>query len=194
MTIIRRSIAVSALRGVATAWCLLGAAVAAPAIAAEYPEVLLTEDHAKHCRVRQGDSFPSVELPLLGGAATPLAKLQGAKGTVVVIWAPDRWMARAALADLATLLGEKKLPAGIAVAGIAVGQPAGAVQAEVAKAKAAFPQLLDERREVLAAVGERLLPRIYVLDAKGRIVWFDVEYGEATRRELRQSLKALQGP
>ena len=37
------------------------------------------------------------------------------------------------------------------------------------------------------------LPRIYVLDAQRRIAWFDIEYSEATRRELQQTLAALAG-
>ena len=171
--------------------------IAAPVFAQDAPEtgkfppVLLSAEHAKLCRVGVGDVMPPIKLPQLGGKATALSSLQGQRATVVLFWKPDRWMSQAALSDLAVLLGGKNLPAGVAVVGIAVGQPADAVQAEVNKAGAAFPQLLDQQGEAFGLVGRAFSPRIYVLDARGRIVWFDIEYSEATRRELRQSLSVL---
>lgn len=157
----------------------------------EYPPVLLSEQHAELCRVRVGDGMPAIELPVANGSRTQLSELVGERGTVLVFWSPDRWMARAALSDLAGLIAAKRLPAGVNVVGVAVGQPAAAVKQHVANAKAEFPQLLDEQGEALAKVGTVALPRIYVLDASGKIVWFDIEYSEATRRELRQSLAVL---
>jgi hypothetical protein len=43
----------------------------------------------------------------------------------------------------------------------------------------------------LADVGSVALPRLYVLDPAGKIVWFDIEYSESTRRELEQTLSVL---
>jgi hypothetical protein len=35
------------------------------------------------------------------------------------------------------------------------------------------------------------MPRVYVIDGNHRIAWFDIEFSEATRRELRQTLATL---
>jgi len=35
-----------------------------------------------------------------------------------------------------------------------------------------------------------MLPWTFVLDANGKIVWFDLEYSLSTRRELQQALLA----
>lgn len=154
------------------------------------PPVLLTAGHRKLCRVVVGDRLPAITLPQLGGDITKLAKLQGHRATVVLFWHPDRWMARAALIDfmvLAKQVDAKK----VALVGIAVGQPAGAVQSQLNQTRVIFPQLLDTAGTAFAQVGTAALPRVYVLDAEGKIVWFDIEYSEATRRELRQTLSVL---
>jgi ABC-type amino acid transport substrate-binding protein len=130
-------------------------------------------------------------LPDLDGKSTAVRSLAGRCGTVILLWAPDRWMARAALHDLTRDFTQLAADGAFGVVGVAVGQPVGAVRAVLAETGAAFPQLLDPDGQAFALVGDAHLPRIYVLDAQGRIVWFDIEYSEATRRELRQTLSAL---
>ena len=73
------------------------------------------------------------------------------------------------------------------------GQPARAAQRFLKQTKATFPQLLDTNGKALAQVGSVALPRLYVLDPAGKIVWFDIEYSESTRRELAQTLTVLTG-
>lgn len=154
------------------------------------PPVLLTAGHRKLCLVNVGDTMPVFNLPLLGGDMTDLSNLYGKQATIVLFWHPDRWMARAALTDFTALV--KQLDAQqVSMIGIAVGQPAGAVQAKLNQVQATFPQLLDTTSAAFAQVGTVALPRIYVLDTEGKIVWFDIEYSEATRRELRQTLDVL---
>ncbi len=164
--------------------------VALPA-APTIPPVWLSTAHAKLCKVVVGEAFPVVKLPLLGGETTDLATLRGADATVILFWHPDRWMARTALVDLERDVVKKYATNRVAVIGIAVHQPAGAVQEFVNQSKATYPQLLDTAGEALSKVGTYALPRLYVLDAAGRVVWFDIEYSEGTRRELEQTLKVL---
>ena len=166
------------------------AKAAATTTAKGVPPVLLSSGHQALCKVGVGDAFPAIDLPKLDGGQGSLQQLAGKRGTVVCYWSPDRWMSRAALKDLAGLAG-RQAAAGVAIVGITVGQGADAAQAEIQKAGAAFAQLVDADGAALAQVGSNSLPRIYVLDARGKIVWFDIEYSEATRRELRQTLEAL---
>lgn len=155
------------------------------------PPVRLSTLHATWCVAKVGDSFPLVELPRLGGPKTKLSTLYGKQATVVVFWRADRWMSQMALQDLVYFVSEKYDSQEIAVVGIAVRQPAGAAQRLLNQAKATFPQLLDTRGSALAQVGSVALPRLYVLDSEGQIVWFDIEYSESTRRELEKTLSAL---
>ena len=165
--------------------------VIAPPSDPDVPQVWLSKAHAKLCKVVVGEAFPEVKLPLLGGETTDLLTLQGEKATVILFWHPDRWMARTALVDLERDV-VKKFPAEqVAVIGVAVHQPSGAAQEVLNNTKATFPQLLDTTGEALAKVGTFALPRLYVLDAEGRVVWFDIEYSEGTRRELALTLQIL---
>jgi hypothetical protein len=142
--------------------------------------------------------LPPIELPRLGGDVIDLASLHGQRATIILFWHPDRWMAQGALHDL-TLRARQWADQRVALVGVACGQPAGAVQAQLTAAQANFPQLLDTDGGafslVSAALGTTSLPWVYVLDAEGKIAWFDIEYSEATRRELRQAIGVLRkGP
>ncbi len=158
------------------------------------PRVLLSAGHAKLCQIKVGESFPALKLPLLGGPMTELAAFCGKQATVVLFWHPDRWMARTALVDMQRDIASQFAAEQVAVVGIAVRQPMGAVQAALNTAQATFPQLIDTDGKAFATVGTTALPRLYVLDPAGKIVWFDIEYSEGTRRELWQTLRVLTQP
>lgn len=157
----------------------------------EIPRVWLSAGHASQCKVGVGESFPDLKLPSLAGSMTDLATLRGTQATIVLFWHPDRWMARTALIDMQRDVAKKYNPKQVSIVAIAVHQPADSIQGILDQVEPKFPQLLDGSGEALAKVGTFSLPRIYVLDPEGTIVWFDIEYSEATRRELQQTLSVL---
>jgi peroxiredoxin len=161
--------------------------------AANVPPVLLSAAHRKLCKVFVGDSMPAVELPKLDGGNANLESLAGSKATVVLFWTKDHWMSETALRDLARDVAGRYPNDAVAVVGVAVNLSPADAQPTVAAAAAKFPQLVDADGKALAPVGEGSLPRTYVLDGQRRIAWFDIEYSEATRRELHQTLAALAG-
>ena len=157
------------------------------------PTVLLTKQHEALCQVGVGDTLPPIELTQLGGRRIKLSDLYGKTATVVVFWKGDRRMARAELADLGPDVIGPFADQGVAVVGIAVREPARAAQAALREAKATFPNLLDPDGQAFAKVGSEKLPRTYVLDPQGKVLWFDIEYSLATRRELNQALRSIVG-
>lgn len=162
--------------------------------AATIPKVSLSSAHAALCKVKVGDTLPDVELPAVnGGGQANLSSLFGAKATVVVFWKSDRRMAREQLADMGPEVVGPFGKAGVSVVGIAVSESAESAQAALDAAEASFPNLLDADGKAFAQVGSEKLPRTYVVDPRGKIVWFDIEYSMATRRELNQTLRALTG-
>jgi peroxiredoxin len=177
----------------------IAATVAAFALAesarAQIPPVVLSNEHQALCKVKVGGAMPNLELPKLGGdnAATKLAESYGKKATVIIFWRGDRRMAREQLADMEPDVLEPFADKGVAVIGIAVEESAQNTQAALQKAKASFANLLDASGKAFAQIGSQKLPRTYVVDANGKIVWFDIEYSHATRRELKQVLQALVG-
>jgi peroxiredoxin len=154
---------------------------------ANVPPVLLSSGHAKLCKVSVGDEFPAMQLPpLTGGGSAEIA--YGAKATVVLFWTTDRWMSVSALRDLVAIS-----PEGVSIVGVAVGTKPDAAGNVIAETGAKFTQLLDANGAAFSQLGESALPRVYVLDAQHHIAWFDIEYSEATHRELQQTLAALAG-
>lgn len=159
---------------------------------AKIPPVLLSKQDQALCRVRVGDQMPPLVLPQLGGRGeAKLADLYGKKATVVVFWKGDRRMSAQELADLdpdvVAPFGQK----GIAVVGIAVKESEDSARAALKKGGANFPNLLDADGEAFAQIGSQKMPRTYLLDPQGKILWFDTEYSLATRRELKQALRTV---
>ncbi len=158
------------------------------------PRVLLSQGDVAACKVKVGDLMPEIELPQLGGSKkVKLASLFGKKASVVLFWRSDRRMSQQQLADvgddIVTIFGK----GGVAVVGIAVEKSAQEAEATLKQAHATFPNLLDADGKAFAQIGTGRFPRTYVLDPHGKIVWFDIEYSAATRRELHQVLRAVAG-
>jgi peroxiredoxin len=141
--------------------------------------------------VKVGDELPAIELNQLGGRRTRLAGLLGKTATVVAFWKRDRPVTRTLLADLGPDVVEPFGERGVAVVGVAIEQEEAAARPVLEKATARFPNLLDTDGKAFALVGKERLPRVYLLDPQGKILWFDIDYSHATRRELNQALRAV---
>lgn len=158
----------------------------------QMPKVLLTNRDQKLCKVKVGDPLPAFELPKLGGSETvKLGSELGERGTVVVFWKSDRRASQAELADLGAEVVEPFGKNGVSVVGVAVQETPEIAAQTVTKAQAKFTNLIDANGEAFSQVGSECLPRTYVLDSSGKIVWFDIAYSLATRRELNTALRVL---
>lgn len=162
-------------------------------VPASIPPVVLSKGHQALCRVKVGDTMPAIELAQVGDGRKKLANLFGQTATVVVFWQGNRRMALEELADLGPDVVAPFGPEGVAVVGIAVNESAASAQAALQKSGAKFPNLLDADGTVFGQVGSKKLPRTYLVDSQGKILWFDIEYSQATRRELHQALRAVTG-
>ncbi|HID75615.1 MAG TPA: redoxin domain-containing protein [Planctomycetaceae bacterium] len=159
------------------------------------PEVRLLEQDRKTCLVYVGDQLPAVQLPDISGKTQSLADLYGEKLTVVLFWTVDQsqWAQAKAIAALGDLENEVALPfgqKGVQAVAINVGNPADLVAQCLKDAQATFPALLDEDRAYFAQIATGKLPRIYLLDAEGTILWLDIEFSSTTRRQLLQGIQA----
>jgi peroxiredoxin len=137
--------------------------------------------------------MPEIELPDLDGNLRNLSSQYGSKLTVVCFWRGDRALARAELADLGPDVAVAYSGRGVNVVGIAVEETSASARRYAAEAGSPFPILVDADGSAFAKVGSDKLPRTYLLDATGTILWFDIEYSRATRRDLRQAIRAALG-
>ncbi|MEM6799358.1 MAG: hypothetical protein AAF589_07570 [Planctomycetota bacterium] len=149
------------------------------------PKVALSEQHRAMCKVGVGDQLPTMPLKTPNGDEQALAPLLGEKATVVVFYRSLGWMTKALLADLGPDVVDRFGEAGVNAVAIASQTKPQPVDA--------YYTLVDADGEALAAVGEGKLPRVYLVGPKSKVLWFDIEYSNSTRRELRQALIAILG-
>ena len=153
------------------------------------PLVGLTEAHAQSCRVKVGDSFPEAELKNLANESQSLAGLRGPKLTVVVFWNGKKASAREQLADLEPAILARFATSGLAVVGVNTGDDPVLAGELAQQAGASYPVLCDPEAVLLAQVAPGKVPATYLLDADGKILWFDIEYSRTTRRELVEAIR-----
>jgi len=157
------------------------------------PRVVLSDQHTAMCKVKVGDAFPNLELPDTAGQQRSLTELYGPKLTLVVFWDQTQPTALEELSDLNRYHLPRFGNKGLAVVAVNCGD--GATQAaELAKnAGASYPVLVDVDRQAFAQVASDKLPRSYLLDPSGKVIWFDLEYSPTTRRDLAVAIRHTLG-
>ncbi len=166
-----------------------GAAAPPPLVV---PKVALTEQLLATCKVQVGDAMPD-DGALEGLGAKSLATRYGRKLTVLLFWNDENPYSSQALQELEDDVAKPFGPKGVAVVGIHVKGSAEAARKAAESAGAKFPQALDPAGAFFAKVATAGLPRVYLLDAAGTIVWFDVQYRDSTREDLLTAIKAVLG-
>jgi len=156
---------------------------------AEMPEVRLPAMLKETCLVGVGDLMPDAPLDVLGGEEQQLSSQFGRRLTVMFFWKADDLYAQAELQDLTGDVVERFGDEGVRVIGINVGDSAEEAAAAVEAAEAGFPNFLDPQGEYFAKVATEKLPRTYLLNSEGRILWFDLEYSLTTQRQLEQAVE-----
>lgn len=163
------------------------------------PEVLMTTQLLETCLKGVGDPMPEVELPDLEGETHSLPDLYGEKLTVVFFWTTgDSMFAdQAAVNKLESLqidIAEPYAEQGVRVLAINENDQAEDVRKLVEQAGAPpESNFQDPEGTFFAELATEKLPRIYLLDAEGKILWFDLGFSEfagITRDNLEQAIKA----
>lgn len=148
----------------------------------------MTDQHAGFCLVKVGDAFPNLNLLDLSDNPQNLAGLRGERLTVIAIWNSKS----ASGQQLYQRFVERYVQpfADASVKGIAINQ--GDTKKEVLEVNppaGKFANLLDAKRDLWKSIAKARMPRVYLLDAKGKILWFDIEYSLATHRELENAVR-----
>lgn len=152
------------------------------------PYVALSAGHQATCKVAVGDAFPAVTLSGAKGAPKPLSELLGQKLTVVLFWHHGNPYSVGELGELQREVFERYAESGVNVVAIHVGDEAAAAASATQERGVTFSQFLDADKSIFAQVATAKLPRTYLLDAAGKILWFDLEYSRSTYRELIEAL------
>jgi hypothetical protein len=155
------------------------------------PKLVLSKEFADKCRVSQGDQMPDADLRDLEGKPKTLKSMYGRKLTVVCLWSagaakgPQLLGLKQILRDLAEIGGKHKAP-DVQLLGVNV-KDSPEVAGELLKdADVAFANVLDPQGTFFDKVGTDALPRVYLLDESGRILWLDLLQLTSFDSNLRQ--------
>ncbi len=164
---------------------------AKPQPLAELPKVALSQELLQTCLVKVDDAIPDAELPRLDGQKHRLRSLLGKSLTVLFFWTSQDPRSLNGLEDLQVDVAQALASQGVAVVAVHRGDQTEPAQAMAHKARAAFPILADADGAYFAKVATEKLPRTYLLDQDGKILWFDVEYSRTTQRDLLQAIQFM---
>jgi peroxiredoxin len=153
------------------------------------PKVILTEQHAATCRLGVGDTFPDFELADLEGRKQKFSQLLGDKLTLAVFWNGLEPIALEELADLARYYQPRFGDLGLAIVAINTGDDAQLAGELAQQAGAQFAVLSDADGAAFHHVATEKVPRTYLLDPSGTILWFDLEYSATTRRDMVEAIR-----
>lgn len=161
------------------------------------PQVVLTEAEQQTCLVKVGDLFPRAQLPDLHGKMHSLEELFASRLSVVCFWAggnTEQQQSRA-VDVLEFLQSEVSKPFSqqVRVIGVNVGDDAQTIAELTTRAGAQFVTLVDAQASLLKQVATERLPRVYLLDAQGKILWFDMELRRISRQDLLTAIRASLG-
>ena len=162
------------------------------------PKVGLSDALRATCLVNVGDIMPDAELLTADGGKVSLDSQFGEKYIVVFLWSEGgstyaRLAADAALQDLQGDLADPYAGKGVKVIGINVGDNPAAIHQQLEKIGMKLSCYFDPNKAFFAKIAKSMLPRVYLLDESGKIIWFDTEYTQSTRRNLMLAVKVVLG-
>lgn len=160
--------------------------------ATEIPSVKLSETAKATCKVNVGDMFPGEKIATSLAEAAPISedhRWVGSKGGVVVFFeVGTKPVSVMKTQELLEDLQKYHLQYGesVRITGIPTGGTA-ALPVEVG-----FTVLADPEGTAFADVAvDSQPPRLFVLDATGKILWMDLEYSNTTREQLKSTVELI---
>ncbi len=158
------------------------------------PQVLMSQQDMDTCLVKTGEPFPDARLADLAGEEHELESLLGEKLTVVVFWSNANRLGREQVQRLGAEIIVPFENSGLNAVAINISDsPEQIGDLFPADRKIGFTMLLDPEAELFSKVATRRQPRTYLLDAKGNILWFDIEYSRSAVRELVNAIHVALG-
>ena len=148
------------------------------------------DDLAETTLINAGDIAPDFTVEMLDGSKVTLSELQG-KPTLLIFWATWCPPCRLELSKLQEHIidryGDK-----INVLPISRGEERAKVEEYISKMGYTFAVGLDGDQSIYRKYATNYIPRCFVIDAKGKVLYSGVGYDEAIAKEVEQNIeKAL---
>jgi len=161
----------------------------APRHPATEPEIHLSDQHEKATLLHVGDTLPDVVVTTIGGEERRLKDLLGQRLTALMFWNEDnpyaaeqfRRMQREILAPYAEY--------GVRVVAVHVGPLPENFRRVLGNPPPSVSILVDPEQALFRQLATARLPRTWLLDSDGRVVWLDLEYSRATARNVDNAIQ-----
>jgi peroxiredoxin len=179
---------------VVTAYLLISSDVVTKAEASEGSVAALVEqspeDLAKTTLINAGDMAPDFTVKMLDGSEVTLSKLQG-KPTLLIFWATWCPPCRVELSKLQEHIIDR-YGESINVLPISRGEERAKVDEFITKMGYTFAVGLDGDQSIYQKYATNYIPRCFVIDAKGKVLYSGIGYDEKVAAEVEESIdKAL---
>src|SRR5262249_49624156 len=138
-------------------------------------------------------TFPTMDLMDSMGKSVSLSTLYGSRLTIVVFWNTRIIQAREQFERMKQeIVGRYNVP-GVKIVAINVGDSAETVQKFLMASPPTVPCLIDQDGEAFKKIAKTKLPRTYLLDKSGKVLWFDLEYSRGMLRDLDNAMHLFLG-
>jgi peroxiredoxin len=145
------------------------------------------DDLAKTTLIHAGDIAPDFTVEMLDGSKVTLSELQG-KPTLLIFWATWCPPCRLELSKLQEHIidpyGDK-----INVLPISRGEERAKVEGYISKMGYTFAVGLDGDQSIYSKYATNYIPRCFVIDANGTVVYSGVGYDEVVAKEVEESIE-----
>ena len=145
------------------------------------------DDLAETTLINAGDIAPDFTVEMLDGSKVTLSALQG-KPTLLIFWATWCPPCRLELSKLQEHIidryGDK-----INVLPISRGEERAKVEEYISKMGYTFAVGLDGDQSIYRKYATNYIPRCFVIDAKGKVLYSGVGYDEAIAKEVEQNIE-----
>jgi peroxiredoxin len=161
--------------------------VAPPAHEVFQPNVVMSQAHRATCLVYVGDPLPAGTLKTVTGEEISILDALGPRLTAIVFWNAGNPYALDQFEELKNdLVPFHNL--GVESIAIHVGTPPENYEQLCQQHGAGVLCLTDADESYFSRVSTGSVPRTYLFDADGKIIWLDIEYSRTTRYDLRNAL------
>lgn len=152
------------------------------------PSVVMSAGHKSTCLKSVGDTIADATVTDIKGSDHKLGELLSDRFTVLIFWAetsrPAMEQFRRIPIDVLGSFAKHR----VKVITANVGGDVASTRRITGDAADKIVSLVDKDSNLFRQFASSRIPRTYLLDKSGKILWFDIEYSRSTQRELNNAL------
>lgn len=152
------------------------------------PRIILSEMHQQTCLKKMGDMIGDVELIDINNQKQKLSDMLSDRLTVLVLWDDKSIVGMEQFQRIPVEVLGTFAKYRVKVVAVNVGGDVDTTRRLTGDAADKIVSLVDGDSKFFKSLATSRVPRTYLLDKEGRILWFDIEYSQGMLREMSNAL------